>query len=121
MVLRIQTKVQQIFDLKTAACKGEALDCFLCAAKLRILLAPSLGNHGNPKGYNHALRACMFVRSTRLFLEEKPCLLNPVRILTSLAAHRTMVAHSTIKAQQIFNLNFYFVGFCLRVSLARRR
>jgi len=45
MVLRIQTKVQQIFDLKTAACKGEALDCFLCAAKLRILLAQPSGNH----------------------------------------------------------------------------
>ena len=49
--------------IKAHACKGEALDCFLCAAKLRILLAPSLGNHGHPLGDNLVLctsmHACM--------------------------------------------------------------
>jgi hypothetical protein len=39
----------------------KALDCFLCAAKLRILLAQPPGNHGHPKGDNQGQSPCMLV------------------------------------------------------------
>ena len=65
MVLHIQTKAQQIFDLRTAVC-AFCLRIVNLKQRVTIMLVQSTRSrapplHGNPKGYNQGLRPCMLV------------------------------------------------------------